>query len=234
MSLLLEFFQWMFVGLIAVLLFIPLEYDGYLQVILLVLFIFMIVPAIERNPAIGLPILHSIIVRFTLWLYLVLAAIITFPLIPQEMAQLIIHEINHAQQFNYLGQGKFSVSLEELKISSIDNKYYHFNLVVQNSDPPSVKITAKASSKYPLKSYTGAIFKPKSDTKGTFLQVICETRKPSQAPPDMPTSPNSKSDRVTCPFGSNDVTQEMAKFNKPSPDLSHNGPPLEDPQIAFP
>ncbi|NJM46087.1 MAG: hypothetical protein HC860_07820 [Alkalinema sp. RU_4_3] len=245
MSLFLKLFQWMLVGLTAVLLYLPFRYDAYLQIILLFSSISIIVPGIEKMPVIRMSILHSVKLRLTLWLCLVLTAIFTFLSIPhatsedriqQGIVQLQIHDIIREQQSNYLEQGEFLVFLKEPKNLSLDNQYYHFNFEVQNSAPRNVKITATASSKHPLKSYTGAIFEPKSDAKGIFVQVICETRKPSQVPPDMPVSPKSKSDNVTCPFGSNDVTQEMAKFNKPSPDLQHphNKPTLEDPQIAFP
>lgn len=49
------------------------------------------------------------------------------------------------------------------------------------------------------------------------IQVICETLKPSQVPPELPSAPKPSQNQLTCPAGSQDVTPEASKSSSASP-----------------
>ncbi|MBF2088404.1 MAG: type IV pilin-like G/H family protein [Synechococcales cyanobacterium K44_A2020_017] len=228
MSVILKLIPWLFVGLTAALLHLAFTSQAYLQILLLLLAIALIIPGIEKSLAGTLPIFRSTIVRWLLWLCLILAAVVTFvsthpnseQRIAQRVALLHVDTIIRDQQIYYLERGTFAASMQELLISIPENSYYRYDLAVQNTEPSSVKITATASPDYPLKSYTGAVLEVGTGAEATSVKVICETRKPSEVPPAMPNATTSSQDQLTCPAGSQDVTTEILDSSAASPRTS--------------
>lgn len=218
MAVIVKLTQWLLVGLTAVLIHPAFVTEAYLQVLLLLLAIAAIVPGLEKTVVGKQPLFRIAIARWLLWLCLVLTAIVTFisthpnseQRVEQRVALLSVGDMIQDQQLYYLETGTFTNSWQELQVSIPENTpYYRYDLAVQPTTPSSVKITATASPKYPIKSYTGAVFVVGTGAEATSVKVICETLKPSQTSPEMPVAPTSNQEQLVCPAGSQDVTAEI-------------------------
>jgi type II secretory pathway pseudopilin PulG len=123
----------------------------------------------------------------------------------ESEAKQYIASMNRAQQAFYIEKEKFATALDELGLGiKPETENYSYQIVPQSGSMPSTMVTAKAKNPE-LKSYTGAVFAIKVNDENTTVSVMCETDKPSTAPPAMPVAPKNAEEEIQCPAGSSPV-----------------------------
>jgi hypothetical protein len=218
MTMLIKLGQWLLVGLTLALIYLTFLAKAYTEIFLLLAALIVILPVLEKVVVDKWSFLQPVSARLSLWALLIIVANLIFWTTPrassedrieQEVARLEIQDILKEQQWYYLEQGQFAASLQELqklRLTEVDQAY-RYDIAVQETSPASVQITATALSGRPLKSYTGAVFILGVGTQTTSAKIICQSKKPSSASPEMPSLSSRQLHQPLCPRGAKDVTE---------------------------
>jgi hypothetical protein len=104
--------------------------------------------------------------------------------------------INKAQQYFFKENNRFSPTLQDLDISSIeDSPFYDYEVRL---DSPRLAIVTATATADGLKSFTGIAFLKEDDNEGFTDSKACSTEQPSRTPPPLPsrTPPFCPSDKL--------------------------------------
>lgn len=120
----------------------------------------------------------------------------------QSEAKQNVGAMIRGQQAHFLEQNRFAATVDEMKMGiPPETENYRYEVQLQ-PDGRSTKITATAKD-LSLKSYTGAVFAVPQGIEATTIKGLCESDKPTNQPPAMPTLNTSITPpTVDCPSGS--------------------------------
>ncbi|MEM9538461.1 MAG: type IV pilin-like G/H family protein [Cyanobacteria bacterium P01_E01_bin.42] len=119
----------------------------------------------------------------------------------EQQAQFYIQTVARGQEAYYKTNGELTASLKELAIDfKLDTPDYKFAMLSHGDPTHSVIMTATAK-KDNLRSYAGIVYGKKTGENYEAVVNMCQTEKPSQAAPKLPTEPIADK-ALDCPAGS--------------------------------